>query len=210
MKKISVLISLLFILIFFSQSCGSRKSVVKKFYVLDLPAASETILSDSISTIDKYCEIVPVSTYPAYSTRQIVIRSQSHEVRYFTYHEWAVRPQEILTRLMEEYFRQQGVFKEASLRFWKIIPEVQVETTVYNLEIFEENNDFTAHLNIEFRLVENQSGKLILRQTAKNFRELKKRDLNLFASAISDMYLEALRNFAIKVMDFYATSTENI
>jgi ABC-type uncharacterized transport system auxiliary subunit len=198
-------------LVFFSllafHGCSSRKAVVKKFYIIDLQESNDNILSDSLPTILKYCEITPVNVYPAYATTQILVRSESHEVRYFTYHEWAVRPQEILTRLMEEYFRQHRVFKEASIRFWKNIPDVQVESSLFNLEVFEENNDYMAHLNIELRLIDNESGEIVLRHRGNNYRKLDKKNLNLFAAAISEMFHQELREFSIKAMTLLSPAT---
>lgn len=187
--------------------CGSRKAVVKKFYVIDLQESKDGILSDSLPTIHKYCEIIPVNVYPAYATTQILIRSESHEVRYFTYHEWAVRPQEILTRLMEEYFRQHRVFKEASIRFWKNIPDVQVESSLFSLEVFEEDNNYMAHLDMELRLIDNESGEIVLKQRGNNYRKLDKKNLNLFAAAISEMYQQELEEFSIKAMTLLSPAT---
>lgn len=207
MQNQTVFYLLLFFLIATGTSCGSRKPAVKKFYVIDLPEPGDKILADSLPTINKYCEIIPASIYPAYATTQIAIRSESHEIEYFTYHEWAVRPQEILTRLQEEYLRQQRVFREASVRFWKNIPDVKLESTVFNLEVFEENNTFMAHLNMEIRLVNNETGDIILKHRGNSYQELDKKNLNLFAAAISEMFQQELKKFSVMAMTHYSSNT---
>lgn len=196
------------LLVVAAYGCASRKSAVKKYYVIDIPQNDHVTLADSLTTIDKYCEIVKVNVYPAYANRQIPVRRKSHEMEYFINNEWAVRPQEILTRLIEEFMRKQGVFKGASVRFWKIVPELQMETSIYNLEIFEDGNTFYAHLHVQFRLVRHESGALILEYSSNEYKKLKKRDLNLFASEISELYWQGLRNFSIKAMTYFADSEE--
>lgn len=186
--------------------CASRKPVTKKYYVIDLPKNDATLLGDSLNTIDKYCEISNVAVYPAYATRQMVIRSKSHEINYFVHHEWAVRPEEILTKLVEEFLKKHMVFKDASIRFWKEVPEVKVESTVYHFEILEQKGDFMAHLNIEFRLVDSETGNILKKHSANNSKKLEKKDLNLFASKMSEMFHQELKTFAIEIMDEFGTN----
>ncbi len=196
MKKI-----ILFSLIFFAfiYGCRQQKQATKRYYVIEIPAEKNMAFKDSLTTINKYCEIVPANIFPAFASHRIALRGNTHEIEYFNNHEWATRPSDNLTTITINFFDRYKVFKEVDTRYWKIIPEYLFETTIYRLEIVDDKEGFLAHLNLEFRLVDKHKNEIILKHTADKYQPLEKRTINHFAAAISQMFYNELYNVSKKI-----------
>jgi len=181
-------------------SCGSQKVVTTKYYVIEFP--TDTVLEEYEKIpleIEKYCEIIPVDINPAYSTPQIANRSSSRAITYYSYHQWAIRPSESFSRLILDYFNHVPVFSGVSDRFWRVQPDFHLETTIYHLEVVQEQNTFSAHLDLEFRLREVERGREILHHRADRYITLYNRDLDLFAAAIGDIFYQELQQLSEKI-----------
>jgi hypothetical protein len=75
-----------------------------------------------------------------------------------------------------------------------------LETTVYHLEVIQDDHSFSAHLNLEFQLKETESNKDIVKHRADRYVELENNDLNLFATAIGEIFYEELAYLSDKIM----------
>jgi len=181
--------------------CGSQKVITTKYYVIEINEDSlQTEVKSQQPVIDKYCEIEPVDVYPAYASTQIANRSDSKEITYYAYHQWAIRPTESFTRIVLDYFMHRPIFKSTSERFWRVDPVYKVETVVYHLEVVQENNSFSAHLEVEFRLIESEEGIEILHHRANKRVDLQDKDINLLASAVADIFYRELIIFSDKIV----------
>ncbi len=196
MKKI-FFFSLIFLI--FIYGCRQQKQVSKRYYVIETPAKENLVLKDSLTTINKYCEVVPVVIFPAFASHKIALRGNTHEIEYFGNHEWATRPSDNLTTIIVNFFDRYKVFKGADTRYWRVIPDYRFETTIYQLEIIDDKDGFLAHLNLEFRLVDINKDKTILKHTADRYQPLDKRKINYFAEAISEMFYNELYNVSKKI-----------
>ncbi len=182
-------------------SCGSQKVVTTKYYVIEFPVDNVRDAIDTIPLmIEQYCEIVPVDVNPAYSTTQIANRSSTRAITYYSYHQWAIRPAESFSRLIVDYFMHVPVFAGVSDRFWRVQPDFHLETTIYRMEVVQEQSTFSAHLDLEFRLREVKRGREILHHRADRYITLYNRDLNLFASAIGDIFYQELQKLSEKIV----------
>ncbi len=189
-----------FILAFFIPlllpSCQPGKSAVQKYMTIEFPTQKQ--FSDSLSVLPYNVEIKDVDVYPALETHQIAIREKPHQLRYFTNNQWAVRLDKALTQYLLDYYQRNPIFELTANRYWTTTPEFQISTFVYNVEVREEKKDFLAYLHVDFKLIDTASKEVVTSHTAENTRLLSKRDLNLFAGAINDMFFEELHYFAQK------------
>jgi ABC-type uncharacterized transport system auxiliary subunit len=182
--------------------CGSQKVITTKYYVIEINDDSlETSEADQPPLIDKYCEIEPVDVYPAYASTQIANRSNSREITYYASHRWAIRPSESFTRIILDFFMHRHIFKSTAERFWRVDPVYKVETLIYQLEIVQDKNMFSAHLDVEFRLMESEEGIEILHHRADNMVVLEDKDINLLATAVADIFYSELVTFSQKIVE---------
>jgi len=140
-------------------------------------------------------EIDQVEISPLYEKTQIVNRSDSHEISYYRYHQWAIRPAVAVMEVIRTYIEGAGMFESVSSQYSRAIPDYHFMTTIRQLELIESKNQFLAHLHIEFSLVSHADGSTLLEHRADRTTSLEKKELNLFAAAISDMLVSELRAF---------------
>jgi ABC-type uncharacterized transport system auxiliary subunit len=193
MKKIFLIV--LVALAMFS-GCRSNKAVAPRFYLLEYPVSEKS--ADTIIPLPFTLEIVDIEVNAVFATNQIALRENEHEVKYFVNHMWATRPQQSLEAFTLNYFNHNPIFAHTQNRFWNIQPDYKLFIIIYNLEALSEEKDFSARLHMELRL-ESKSGEVIERNVSNNARLLPKRNLNLFAKAINNIYYEELNYFAKKI-----------
>jgi len=181
--------------------CKNQESVITKYYVLETPEDTTVIDTSSEIFIDEFCEVKQVNIYPAFSTRRIANRSHSHEITYYSTHEWAVRPSEVLTNMMVDYMNAKGLFKRVAERYWEVSPKYKIETTIYQLEVIKQGRDLSAHLHLEFRLIDNSNQEIIATYQANRTNLLEEKKINLFASTISKMFYSAMNDFSIRISE---------
>ena len=181
--------------------CLTRAPEPTRHYLLDYPAGIKIDFPGNGQPVEKSCLITPVDVYPAYSTHQIAVREHSHEIKYFVLNIWAVRPEQSLTNIITEFFKNHKVFESVHLPTLSTDTDFTLGTTVYNLEIVNERRDYYARLNVEYQLKDNQSNQIIHDHRADKRVLLADRDLNLFAAAISDIFVEELAVFVNTIME---------
>jgi ABC-type uncharacterized transport system auxiliary subunit len=195
-------ILLSFFAVFLLAGCGTQKEVIKKYYIIEAPNDSASVYAESTPPLDAWCEIADVGVYPAFNSRRIVLRDESHQVRYFGNHEWAVSPANFLTPIIIDFLAGNEVFTRVAARFWERVPDYRLQSTIFNLEVVTTNNkSFEAHLNLKFDLVDVHTDAIALTHSADRRLLLEEKDLNLLASAISEIFHEELGNFSFEIKE---------
>jgi len=179
--------------------CLSEKAAINRHYTIEWTDDRKEAEAPDTSLIGGLCEIDQVEISPLYEKTQIVNRSDSHEVTYYRYHQWAIRPSVAVMEVIRTYLEGAGLFENVSARFSRAIPDYRFTTTIRQLEVIENKNQFLAHLNLEFRIINNADGSTLLEHRADRTESLDKKELNLFASAVSHMLVSELRTFEVMI-----------
>ncbi len=197
MKKICFAISVIMLV---GYGCRPKKQDPVSFYVIEIP--SEDIIDNDkkFKTIDKYCEISSVDIFPAFASQRIALRGKSHQIEYFRNHKWATLPSEKFTSFIVYFFEKHQIFKGVDKRFRNFEPEYVIETRIFQLEVIENDNGLIAHINFELRLIENESGNILIKHGNKKYSSLEENTINDFSSAISEMFYKELIIFSNKIM----------
>lgn len=195
-------ILLSFVAIIILGGCSSQKTAIKKYYLIEQPGIKMEKSIDASTSVNAWCEVENVEVYPAFATRQIVFRDDSHQIRYFGDHEWAVRPSEVLTPVIIDYLSAQKVFTRVADRFWKHNPAYKISTTIMNLEVGETNKkDFETHLQLRFELIDARADTIAISHMADRKSVLEEKKLNLFAASISKIFNEELEKFSNQIRE---------
>lgn len=188
-------------IILLTAGCMSEKTVVRRYYTLELPEETHGIRPDKPVRIPGTCEIRQVMVNPVYDNREIANRSDSHEITYYMYHQWAVRPAEAMHQLLYDFLSEAGLFEAVYKRYNRDIPDYFFEARVNNIEVVEKGETFSAHLNISFSLVDNSNNNIILSHQADRIEAVRQKGINLFASELSSMMFEELMTFELMLRD---------
>ena len=177
-------------------SCISERNVIRKYYTLEIPEERIIVGSDTIPQLPGKCEIGQVNINPVYDRSQIVNRNDSHEITYYMYHQWAVRPDEAIRELLRGYLKNINLFEDIPSGYSRSIPDYSLETLVDKIEIIEKNKSFSAHVKIEFVLLMNKNDSILVSHLADKTEPLGTKNLNLFAGEVSKIICGELDVFA--------------
>lgn len=182
------------LLLFIMQGCFSEQSAINKYYTIEHPheVSSDPVNADP--TVDGICELMPIEIHSLYESNKIVNRSDSHEITYYKYHQWAVRPSVAIREMILHQLETANLFEGISTRYLSKIPDYTFVTILRSLEVLEEEEALSAHLDIEFRM-KNQAGEMLVNHTAMRTEKLMEKDMNLFAEKVSSMINEELELF---------------
>jgi len=197
--KLTTILSLSFLITL--TACISQQSVILKHYTIEYPEFAEHKAEESGQLIPGSIEIQRIEMGPVYDKNQIVNRTDSHEITYYKYHQWAVKPSVALMEVMMYYLDNAHLFESVSSRYNRAIPDYLFTTTIHQLEVLEGKNEFSAHVHLEFRILRNTDNQVLLRHAAERLLPLEEKDLNLFASAVSEIFYLELDTFADMIRD---------
>jgi ABC-type uncharacterized transport system auxiliary subunit len=174
---------------------------IKKFYLIEPPVIeAEDSRTKKEAVVSAWCEVADVEVYPAFSTRQIVFRDASHQIRYFGHHEWVERPSEILKPLIIDYLSAQDLFARVADSFWDKAPDYLLKTTLFTLEVSNPDKEkLEAHVYIRFQLIDMRTGTVAVMHTADKRSIIKDNNMNLAAAAISTIFYDELEAFAVEI-----------
>jgi ABC-type uncharacterized transport system auxiliary subunit len=179
--------------------CLSEKAVITKNYTIEWSDDREGSEGEKPGVIPGRCEIDQIEISPLYEKTQIVNRSDTHEITYYKYHQWALRPSVAVMEVIRTYLEGAHLFESVSTRYSRAIPDYRFSTIIRQLEVIEQKTQFLAHLHIEFRIIDNSDGKILIEHSADRTEPLAEKDMNLFATAISDILVSELRAFEVKI-----------
>lgn len=207
--KSYVYISAMFILFF--SACISKQAVVKKHYTIEWPESTSVTPIDSLEVIQGSCEIEPVRMHSLYERNQIVNRSDSHEITFYKYHQWAIKPSTSIIELLTRYLDKKHLFQSVSTRYNLTIPDFRLVTEVLKMEVIEEDKDqFLAHVHLILRLIDNENNEEIVRHEAERFLATQEKDLNIFAKNVSIIFISEFEVFAELITQKQADLTGRI
>ncbi len=197
MQKLTLIIIVLSVVL---SGCRTGRSVATMYYILEHPGQFRTNIDQDPAPVKKSCSIKTIEVNPAFSTNQIAIRENTHELRYFSFNQWATRPEQSLTTMLIGFMNNNNIFQTLYSPGPYQEPDYFIETTVNNLQVIDDGNSYSAHLNIEFRLKDHNTQQMVLNHMADRKTMLDKQNLNLFASAISQMFIDELTAFTNKIL----------
>jgi ABC-type uncharacterized transport system auxiliary subunit len=187
--------------LFVVTGCLSEKKIARIYFTLEIPAGQPAASADTAFRITGNCEVEQVVVNMIYDKNQIVNRAGANEISYYVYNQWAVRPSDAITGMVKEYLETAGIFQRTSDRYSRTVPDFRFRTFVNSLEMIETRKTSTAHLNLEFSLINYSDGSVIVSHMADRENELKANDLNMFSGEISRMFMEELNKFAGMIID---------
>jgi ABC-type uncharacterized transport system auxiliary subunit len=188
------------VVLWLSPGCGG-KTMVLKYYLIELPALQDTTVVVKENAVNASCEIRPVETHPAFAGNEIARRSRSHELSYYAYHQWAVKPSEAIADILREQLDKSGLFLKTNKRFWGVNPDYALITRVEKLEVAEIKDTFYARLRLEFFLLDNASETVLIEHLADRQVPLKRKSINLFAYEISRLLDEEISKLTAKIRE---------
>lgn len=198
MKK-SIIFALLFTAILLP-GCA-KKAMLRKYYVLEPPVSVEQKKFPQPLALNIECK--PFHVARAFSDPRIVIRSSSHELNYYYYHLWAVRPPSAVSDLVFSTIANSGLFRHCTQKTI-VKPDFYITGEIKQIERFKEGNKEYAHLNGSMKLTDRSGDhEIVLQPFDRQMDITKDNSMNHFAEAISEMLYDETLLFIDKLAEHF-------
>ena len=191
MKKYAI--SLLILSLFLMQC--SKKAMLRKYYVLEIASPKMEASIDSLTTLPFRFEVRDMNIAKAYNQTRIALRSASHELNYYYYHNWAVRPPVAISDLVYQIMKSSGVCPNVN-RGYMINPDYIVTGYIDQLERNDLSDQPVAHISGNFELRQATTDQSVASyRFNRDMVLVNSHNMNTFADAISTILFEETQGF---------------
>ncbi|MDW7679015.1 MAG: ABC-type transport auxiliary lipoprotein family protein [bacterium] len=201
--KSKVRMSLLFFLISLTYFSCTTRSIQREYYLLDY----RPILRDSTLTVQQpfpYKVHVQTMKIPRTFDRVgIVVRYSTHQLDYYRYKLWAIRPQIIISDLIARHISNYQIFQSCQREFLDERPDYEIIGVIDAIEIFDSQAYTAAHLAMKLYLRSHDGYDILMSHEFDREEEMPVFRMELFAKKISDIVREEVDVFIKKLIPFF-------
>jgi ABC-type uncharacterized transport system auxiliary subunit len=197
MKRLSILL-LVFGLIM--MQCGKR-AMIRKYYLIEIPAEPMTVQADSLG-FPAHVDVRDFQISKAIDQTRIALRSDSHELNYYFYHHWAVRPSAGIPDMIYNVISKKHCFSRL-VRGFSSHPDYLITGYIYHLER-DETDRVKAHVAADFKLIDTQSGFTQVIHSFDRMETYKHPDnMNAFAATVSEVLYQEIIIFTEQLVSYF-------
>ncbi len=204
-----IITALLFISIFLV-GCG-RQALVTTYYLLDYfpnPANKKIILEEPIPY---KVQVMNFKIPRSFDSIRIIARYSSHQINYFRYSLWAVRPQIAAADLLVQHVNAYRLFDKCQREFLEERPEYEMTGEIFQIERYDSEKYSSAHLKMSFEFYDRENNDLVTKHSFDRENEIPKGNMAIFAKAVSDIINEEAEVFLEKVaLHFYPEESDTL
>ena len=200
--NIKFFFSIIFLCSLFLIGCAT-KSVQRQYFILDY----RPVLQDSTLKIEKplpYKVQVRTMKIPRTFDRVgIVVRYSTHQLDYYRYQLWAIRPQIIVSDLIARHISNYKVFQSCQREFLEERPDFEIIGEIDAIEKFDNEAYTAAHLAMKLYLRTYDGYENILSHEFDREEEMPVFRMELFAKKLSDILREEVDVFIGEIIDSF-------
>jgi len=204
MNKFSSLIRIICIVtaIFLLAGCA-QETVQRKFFLIEYPL----VLKDSTLYVQQpfpYKVLIrSLKLSRTYDKTSIVVRYSSHQINYYRYSLWAIRPQIMVSDLIARHFQEYRLFLKSEREFLDEKPDYEVVGQINAIEKFDNKLYTAAHLSIVLYLRRSSDFVPVVKHEFDRTEELSTFDMSIFAKRLSDILREENDKFIGKIIHYF-------
>ena len=146
-----------------SQMLGGKAEIRQNRLYLIEAEPIRRYLKESERPYSAVVELEPFKVSRAYNRNEIVFRRSELEIRFEKHHIWAVRPPDMITDTIEQYFDNASLFTHLDRDFLEDRPEYKLSGAVKAIERYDSGDLWFARLSMSMQLVDAKDSKVIWR-----------------------------------------------
>jgi ABC-type uncharacterized transport system auxiliary subunit len=185
----------------------SRKVMIRKYYILEAEEKLDLADVDLEKTGSFSVEVKDFEVAKAFQQTRMAVRTGSHELNYYFYHRWAIRPGVAAAELLYDLLLRSSVFGHC-VRHSSIRLDYIITGSVQALERKVTPHGEFAHLQCLLVLQDPISHKMLVQYSFDREVLLEGTDMNDFAGEISRIFHRETEKFLQRVSTFLE-SVEN-
>ena len=196
-------------LIFIVSSC-TRRVMVRKYYLIEADPVKLSKIEKFPKSLDFKVDVRDFTVDRAYRQTSIVLRSGEHELNYYYYHYWAVRPGLAIADMIFRVTEYSGLFTNC-YRGFSYQPDYIIQGNIQQLERIQKKKAVSVHIrgNIDFIKAENGE-----REVHYNFDRIvglgSKNSMDASVDAVNSIIMEEAVNFTKKCAEYFKVKTPKV
>lgn len=139
----------------------------------------------------------------SYDSVRIVSRQSSHQINYFHYSLWAVRPQVVIADLVASHLNAYHTFDRSQREFLDERPDYEITGYIHKIERYESGIYRAAHLQVDYYLYNYETNEIVFKHQFDRDVELTTAEFNFFAKKVSDIIREETDLFVGKLIRYF-------
>ena len=176
----------------------SKKQIIRQYYVIELPQVTKVPETEQLHY---NVDVRNFRVGQAFDQTRIAVRTDSHELNYYYYHHWAVKPSQAVADVVYEYLEQTNLFTQ-TFRGFSYSPDYLVTGEVKSLERVQKNNSWYARIDVRLELIDAENELSVVENETNLSRALDGKSMNEFAIVSSQLVLQASQAFFDKVVEY--------
>ncbi len=198
------LVSFLLILAVLATFVGcTRQILVTTYYLLDYKADGRNAKLKLAEPIPYRVQVLNFKIPRSFDSIRIIARYSTHQINYYRYSLWAVRPQVAVADLLTQHINTYQLFDECKREFLSIQPDYEISGEIQQIEKYESEGYTAAHLKMTFEFYDRAKNKLVVRHSFDREMPLASNSMTIFAKALSDIINQEADEFLIKIVNHF-------
>lgn len=191
-------------------TCGcSRVSLVASYYLIDYRPHPDNPRLMLEKPIPHKAQVLKFKIPRTFDSIRIIARFSSHQINYYRYSLWAVRPQVAVSDLLVQHINAYQLFQQCRQEYLEERPDYEISGELFQIERFESEQYSAAHLKMSFGMSDYDSGDILVRHEFDREIPIPPGEMTIFAKAISDMLSEETEYFLEKIVDHFYPPEES-
>ncbi len=199
-KSISGILTLLLLV-----GCASEQRTIK-YYTIDRYTIEpqDTVAVGAATPLPYIVEVVDFTVAGPYNDTRIALRTDSHELEYYHYHQWAEPPSRAIRYYVWRVVHDANVFQVCQLRVAAGSPQLLVTGSINKLERVDDGEDAGAFVDGVLDLVNVRENRIVLSHRFNTFVPFPANTpMNVFANEVGSILFEETYAFIEKINDHY-------
>ncbi len=193
----------LLLFVWLTSQCTSER-ILKKYYLFDEQIDSSWTKSVNLPYLPYSVIVEPFWINPAYKTKQMALRTRSHELQYYFYHQWAEAPDLGLRFLLWRKLKSLNLFQNCELALGTVYPQYGIGAVLDVIEVLEKNIDSQmpqAHIKARLELFDFKTRQVLVEHSFDRKKPLpEKFRMNQFVDTINAIVNRELDLFIKKII----------
>jgi len=189
---------------------GSKKQLETSYYLIEFVSSRSNPKLIRETPIPYKVQVLNFKIPRSYDSIRIIARYSSHQIDYFRYSLWAVRPYVAVADLLVQQINTYHIFKDCQREFLDERPNYEISGEVSQIERFESASYSAAHLKMEYVLYDFDTRDILLRHKFDREVAVPAGNMSIFAKAVSDMVQEESETFLVDVVAYFDAGMDTL
>lgn len=176
-------------------ACGSSKMHTRAYYTLAYALTDEERLAPE-PRVPVMLRVKELDVDLSYDRQPIVYRYSPYQLEFYQYHQWIAKPQRMLTELIYKHLKHTGVFRQVTTSLKEGLPDYELEGQVRNIEEFDSDTEWFAHLAMTLQAVDTRTRRVIWKHEFDQRRKVFHHDVIYVVRALSQVLEEEMNRVA--------------